>query len=44
MSSARPRRAPSECREAQMLDALFVLLSVAFFAGALAYVAGCDRL
>jgi len=27
-----------------MLDAIFLLVAVAFFAVSLAYVAGCDRL
>ena len=30
--------------EAEMLDALFVLITIVFFAIATAYVAGCERL
>ncbi|HVO18873.1 MAG TPA: hypothetical protein VMU15_06440 [Anaeromyxobacter sp.] len=37
-------RRPAGTGEVAMLDALFVLATVAFFVLSLAYVAGCDRL
>ena len=30
--------------EADMLDVIFFLLTIAFFLGALAYVSGCERI
>jgi hypothetical protein len=44
-SSARPRAdLPSAIPENDMLDAILVLATLAFFAISLAYVAGCERL
>lgn len=40
----RPRAAFPPVTEAAMLDAIFLLATLAFFAISLAYVAGCDRL
>jgi len=34
----------NETRPMPMLDAVFVLVSIAFFVVSIGYVAGCDRL
>jgi hypothetical protein len=34
----------NETRGTPMLDAVFVLVSIAFFVVSIGYVAGCDRL
>jgi hypothetical protein len=40
----RPSKTPAIHPGPDMLDAIFLLASAAFFALSLAYVAGCDRL
>lgn len=44
LSSPRaPTHVPSSIR-IQMMDLVYVVMTLAFFAGMLAYVAGCERL
>jgi hypothetical protein len=43
-AGARTARGTGTASRALMLDVLFLLATVAFFALSIAYVAGCDRL
>lgn len=42
--SVRWKSPRNETRPTLMLDAVFVLVTIAFFAVSIGYVAGCDRL